>query len=328
MRKDAVGFGALNVDLIYELQDFERLKELKEDIRRGGEYPISFEELDLLLRFLKKHGKFKAKSGGGQAANTIFALVKMGFSTGLVGAVGNDDFGEFIIHELQGVDTSGIIRKGETGICIVILDEKKERTMFVLPNANDHISIDEINLSFIADTKFLHLTSFVGEKPLSIQKKIVTEIPHSVKISFDPGAIYSKRGFSDLSEIIQRTFVLFISETELKYLFSSDYNTALKKLLKSGPEIIVCKMGKQGSIVMSKSIRYEIPAFEVDTVDTTGAGDVFAAGFLGGLIKGLHIIECGKIGAKMASLSLLGYGRSSYPCMKISELNSCSQLKN
>jgi len=317
--KDVVGFGALNVDLIYELQDFEQLCEIKADFKRGEEYSLGLKEFNLLLKFLNKYGKFRAKSGGGQASNTISALAKMGFDTGLIGAAGSDDFGEFLIHELKGIDISGIVRKGKTGICVVVLDEKKERTMFVLPNVNDRINIDEINYSLIANTKFLHLTSFIGEKPLLIQKKIATGIPPSVKISFDPGVIYSKRGFSDLLEIIQRTFILFLTKMESKFLLGSEHNTALKELLKNGPEVVVCKMGKEGSIVVTKSGRYKIPAFIVDTVDSTGAGDVFAAGFLAGLIKGWPIRRCGEFGAKVASLSLAGYGRASYPSLKLSK---------
>lgn len=298
MKKDVIGFGALNVDLIYELQDFYQLHQIRTDIRKGEEYSISSKEYNLLVRLLKKYGKFIVKSSGGQAANSISALTKIGFNTGLVGTVGSDNLGKFLIQELKGTDISGIVTKGETGICIVILDESKDRTMFVLPNANDHIDINEINHSFIANTKFLHLTSFVGERPLLIQKKIMTEIPKSVKVSFDPGIIYSKRGISDLLEIVQRTFVIFLSKIELEYLFDSDVHTASKKLLQIGPKIIVCKMGEQGSIVITKSGRFEIPAVAVDILDSTGAGDVLAAGFLGGLIKGWPIMKCGKLGGK------------------------------
>jgi ribokinase len=318
MHKDVVGFGALNVDLIYELQDFGYLSEIREGIRKGEEYCINQKEFSLLLRLLNRSGIFRAKSGGGQAANTITALARIGFATGLVGAIGCDALGEFLINELKGVDINGITKKGKTGICIVVLDEKKERTMFVLPNANDHIKIDEIDYGYIASTKFLHLTSFVGQEPLLIQRKIATEIPDSVRISFDPGVIYSKRGISDLSEIIQRAFIIFLTETEARYLSGlNDCQSALEELLKNGPKIIVCKMGGKGSLVVTKSERYKISAFAVDdSVDSTGAGDVFAAGFLGGLIRGWSIEECGELGAKMASLSLAGYGRSSYPCLE------------
>lgn len=312
MKSDVIGFGALNVDLIYEMAPFEKLYEIRGDIERGEEYPVTLSEFKCLSEILAQYGTLKAKSGGGQAANTISALSKIGLRTGLIGTVGIDDFGDFLIRELKGTNISGIVRKGETGICIVILDENRERTMFVLPNANDLIDYKDIDPSFASNTEFLYLTSFVSDKPLSIQKEIVWKIPESVKIGFDPGVIYSKRGVSQLSEIIQRTFVLFITTAELKYIAGSDSRDAIQELLMDGPRIVVHKMGNKGSIVFTKSETYKIPAYETEPIDTTGAGDVFAAGFLCGLVKGLSIMECGNFAAKMAALSIRGYGRTSY----------------
>jgi sugar/nucleoside kinase (ribokinase family) len=312
MKNDVIGFGALNVDFIYEIAPFEKLYEMRSDTERGEEYPITLAEFNSLSEFLNQYGKLKAKSGGGQAANTISALSKIGLKTGLIGTVGMDDLGDFLITELKGINVTGIIRKGATGICVVILDEKRERTMFVLPNANDLIDYKDIDHSFLSSTEFLHLTSFVSDKPLSIQKEIVRKIPEFVKISFDPGVIYSKRGLAQLSEIIQRTFVLFLTTPELKYLAGSNNQDVIQGLLTKGPKIIVYKMGNRGSIVFTKSERYEIPAHKTDVLDSTGAGDVFAAGFLGGLVRGLSIMECGNFATKMAALSIKGYGRASY----------------
>lgn len=312
--KDVTGWGALNTDLIYEVESVGSLRHVFPFVESGGEYFVDSEEkFSALQASLKKVGKLKVQSGGGQAANTITALAKMGFKTGFIGKVGCDDYGDFLLHELNEVDTSGIVREGKSGICLIVIDKSTERTNFVIPNSNDTLTEEEIDLNYIVNSAFLHLSSFVGAKPFEAQKKILASMPPNVKISFDPGELYCRKGLKELLSIVQRSYIIFLTEREILYLLGLDYYQGAKELLDCGPSIVVCKRGRKGSIVFTTEGTIEMPAQEVQAVDTTGAGDVYAAGFLAGLLVGATIEDCASFATKVASRSVTGFGREKYP---------------
>ena len=312
--KDVIGWGALNTDLIYKIESIESLRSVFSDVESGGEYFVDAEEkFSSLQAILKKVGKLKAQSGGGQSANTVVALARMGFKTGFIGKVGCDAYGDFLLNELNEVDTSGIVREGTSGICLIVVDDSKERTNFVIPNCNDTLNETEINLNYVSNSEFLHLSSFVGAKPLEAQKKILASIPSNVKVSFDPGELYCRKGLKELLPILKRSYIIFLTEREIRYLLELDYHQGSKELLDCGSSIVVCKKGRKGSTVFTKKETIEMPAQEVQAVDATGAGDVYAAGFLAGLLMGAATEECVSFATKVASHSVTGFGREKYP---------------
>jgi len=308
---DVVGFGALNVDLVYEV-DLSLL-----GIEAGRERVGKYEEFRNLLQYLKNKGSMKMRSGGGSAANTIYALSKMGFSCGYIGKVGKDKDGEFLLEGLkkEGVDTSKILQNEKSGLCIVLLDKRKDRSILILPNANDSLSYSEIDIDYINKAEFLHMTSFLGKVPFEAQKIIAQKT--RAKISFDPGEPHVKRGLEELEPIFKRSFIIFLSQEELEILTGKDYKNGAREMLDYGIKIIACTRGDKGSYILSKEEEIELPAEKVKVVDTTGAGDVYAAGFLAGLLKGYTLFKCAKLATKAAAQSIKDYGRRNYPDKKI-----------
>jgi len=304
---DVVGFGALNVDLIYEV-DLASL-----GIEAGRERKGSYEELEKLLRVLKNKGKLRSRSGGGSAANTVYALAKMGFSTGYIGKVGRDEEGEFLVRELRraGVDVSKIQQNEKSGLCIALSDKRGERTIFVFPHANDELCYSEVDLDYLNEAKFIHMSSFLGDRPFEVQKRVAKEA--RTKISFNPGEPHMRRGIKELAPILERTFILFSSQREIEMLTKKDYKSGARDLLDYGIKVIVCTLGEKGSYVLSREEELEVPAEKVEVIDATGAGDVYTAGFLAGLLKGLSLPECANLGTKVAGQSIKGYGRQRYP---------------
>lgn len=321
---DVVGFGALNVDLIYEVDDIKLIEESFRSsvgcpkggliFRSGVESSGSLEELQPLLQTLEECGKLKSKSGGGSAANTVVALARTGFNIGYIGKIGNDGYGDFLIQSLGSCDCSQIKRtNGQSGVCVALLSPDKERTLFVFPNSNDALGYDEIDLDYIKSAKFLHMTSFIGEGPFEAQKRVAEEISKDLKISFDPGELYATRGLQELFQLVENSYILFPNEREIELLTGKDYKSGARKLLNFGPEIVACKLGKKGSYVLSKAQEFEVPPIEVKVQDRTGAGDCYAAGFLAGLLKGLSLARCAQLATYVACRSIEGYGRSTYP---------------
>ncbi len=311
--KDAIGFGALNFDLIYEVENLDFLKEAGINYEANGEVEGKPEDFRVIQDLLGKFGKLRSESGGGSAANTLHALAKMGFTTGYLGKVGKDSYGDFLLEALKPVDSSQVCRGSESGVCLVLLNNIGERSMLVFPNSNDTITYNEINLDYLKNTRFLHLTSFKSDSPLKVQIRVVEEIHSQVRISFDPGEIYASKGLKEIGSIIERSYIVFLNDKEIRLLLGKSYKEGAKELLGYGPSVIACKMGEKGSFIATRDEEFEIPGEKVKAVDTTGAGDVYNAGFLAGLLLDFSLYNCALFATKAAALSITGYGREKHP---------------
>jgi sugar/nucleoside kinase (ribokinase family) len=312
--KDVVGFGALNVDLFYEVESLALFEIKGVRLEAGREIQGSDEEFQTLLNLLHRHGRFTGKSGGGSAANTVFALSRMGFNTAFIGKVGKDEEGEFLIRSLSvgNVDTRWVKRDHKSGVCLIILDKSQDRSIFLHSNANDTLSPDEIDRELLSHSRLLHMTSFGGELPMRAQREALEHLPDGT-VTFDPGEIYARRGLKEIGLFIERCRVLFVTDREVAILTSMDYERGCRKLLGYGPEIVVCKRGKAGSFVLSRGEAFDVPAEEVEAVDNTGAGDVYNAGFLAGMILDRPLKDCAFFATRVAAKSVTGFGRDRYP---------------
>ncbi|MHC1600231.1 MAG: carbohydrate kinase family protein, partial [Candidatus Methanospirareceae archaeon] len=129
-------------------------------------------------------------------------------------------------------------------------------------------------------------------------------------LSFSPGMLCFEYELSDLIEVIERSEVVFLSHRELKSLIKDvNYEKGAELLLNIGAKIVCVTLGERGCYVTdSTGESYLIDAYQTDVVDTTGAGDAFAAGFLYGLLHEKSIQECGNVGNMVASFCIREYG--------------------
>lgn len=287
MKFDVVGFGALNVDRLFKVNRIARENE--------ESYVLScFEDF------------------GGSAANTIVGLARVGLKTGFVGKVGDDQEGAGQILGLQreGVDTSGIVvgRGERSGMVLGFIDGEGNRALYVIPGANDTLTSAEVDVEYVRNAKFLHITSFVGPKPFSAQKRLVNALRGEVNVSFDPGEIYAQRGLRALRPIVRCSYVVLLNERELLSLTGLPLEKGVEKLLREGVSILAVKLGSRGCYVTNGRESHLIKPFEVEVRDTTGAGDAFNAGFLFGLIKGKDLFECGRLGNFFAAKKIAEFG--------------------
>ena len=287
---DAIGFGALNVDKVYLVSEIPKAEE--------ESFVIDF--------------KIYA---GGSSANTISALASLGLKTGFIGKVGKDSEGEFLIRDFEsfGVDTSNVIvSEGRTGVAMVFVDREGRRAILLDPALNDTIKFDEIDLNYVKDFRLLHLSSFVCKvswESFESQKRLAEEFEGIV--SFDPGSVYAKFGLDKIKPLIKQTNVFMPNEIEIELLTGLDYREGAEVFLKWCDAVVV-KRGEKGCYVASDEGCYEVPAYKVKVVDTTGAGDAFNAGFLYGLLKGKNLEGCAKLGNYLASLCIQHVGARTY----------------
>ena len=276
---DVVGFGALNLDKLFKVNMIAKK-----------------EEEAIVLDF--------KESGGGSAANTIVGLARLELATGFIGKVADDREGKLLLVEFlhEGVNINGVVvaENGRSGSVMGYVDRKGDRALYVDPGVNDQLGVQDIKLDYVSDTQFLHLSSFVAEKPFRAQKELITKLS-DVKVCFDPGALYARKGLDNIKSIIQRSYALIPNQTEAKLLTGLDYKQSAKKLLDLGAEIVVVKLGKRGCYITDGKENHMIDAYKVEAVDTTGAGDAFCAGFIYGLVKRKDLFECGRLGNLVAS---------------------------
>ncbi len=286
MKLDVIGFGALNLDKLYKVN------------------MIAKEEEESVVKDL-------VESPGGSAANAIVGLARLGLKTGFIGKVADDLEGELLLKDFKGenVDVNGVIvsREGRSGVVLGYVDTKGQRALYVDPGANDLLEFQEINLEYASNTKYLHLTSFVGEKPFKAQKELIKTLS-DVKISFDPGALYARKGLTSLEPIVKRSSVMFPNGKEMKLLTGQNYERGSKILIGEGVSVVAVKLGSRGCYVTDGRENYLVEPYEVKVVDTTGAGDAFCAGFLYGLIKNKDLYACGRLGNFVASRCITNIG--------------------
>ncbi|MFC1787376.1 carbohydrate kinase family protein [Halobacteriota archaeon] len=281
---DVIGLGALNYDKLYMVTK----------VAKAGE------EVGI---------KDVRECPGGSAANTIFGLARVGAKTGFIGAVGKDEEGDIILRELsrEGVDTNRIKVMGEhSGVAIGIVDDEGERSLYIHPGINDEFVLNDVDVDYIGNAKFLHMSSFVDRKQLEMQTKLIERI--KTRISFNPGMLCSKFHLEDLQPIIEKSDVIFLNKEEIEELTNSNYERGSKLLIELGTKKVATTLGEKGCYVTDDKSIHLINSCKTNVVDTTGAGDAFAAGFLYGLLRGKSTHNCGSMGNFFAAGCIREYG--------------------
>jgi len=297
LNAEVIGFGALNVDKLYSVENI-----------------VSKDEESFI--------KSETDTPGGSAANTIVGLSRLGCSTSIIGKIAEDEDGDLIEYHLavNGVYSNNLIysETGSTGKCLGFVDEDGERCLYIDLGVNDEIKIGEINPLNIMRCKIMHYTSFVGDS-FKTQIELLEMLNDQCVLSFDPGMLYVQKGFDELKPILERTNILLINEAELRLLCNNN-KSPLKELaigfLDLGIETVVVKKGAEGVFAMNNSTECEVESFECSVVDTTGAGDSFNSGFLYSYLKGYDLEKSCKIGNWVASRAIEGFGMEKFPTLK------------
>jgi sugar/nucleoside kinase (ribokinase family) len=251
------------------------------------------------------------------------AAAKLGHKCGFIGAVGQDDFGRCIIERLEkdNVDVTYIkqMENHTTGVAFVTYFANGDRKfIFHISNAAaGQIKKEDINPDYIKQTKFLHITGSsisANENLRGAAYKAIEILKNSnSKISFDPNLRPELLGIDKVrgicAPVISNSYVVLPSSDEAQIITGeNDTESACKKLLEIGPEIVVLKQGAKGCKIYTKNKTVEIPAFKVEAVDPTGAGDCFDAGFVTGLLEKKPLEEIGLLANAMGALGTTKLG--------------------
>lgn len=258
---------------------------------------------------------------GGSAANCAVIAARLGIDVKFVGLLSNDRFGTIVLDDLQhnGVDTSYIkMIDGKTATVIDLIDHTGEHTMISCRGAAASEPYGKINPSLFNEGDILHVSGYAFQSEYSKETAIAL-INHALntgaKISFDPSYNFARTAVQDHKEIIAQLEYFFPNEIEVQLIAQTNSDKdALKCLRELGIKTILLKKGAAGCYLSNADNDRFIDAYRVrDVVDTTGAGDAFAGGFLAGRIKGLSPYQSVKLGHACAAIIVKEIGGHSAP---------------
>lgn len=210
------------------------------------------------------------RAGGGSAANAASVLASLDESVGLVGSVGDDEHGLAARRDLRraGIDLGQlvVVPDAETSVKYLVVAPSGEVMVLGNDGANEAVEPEDVDESVVADARHLHLTS---QAPATAAWLAGVARDADVPVSFDPGRRVDAR---DFSETLALADVVFLNDREAETLGTD--------ALVEGGAVVVVKRGRGGAVAYTDHGTVEHPGFDVETVDTTGAGDAFAAGFI------------------------------------------------
>ena len=242
-------------------------------------------------------------TSGGSAANTIHGLAMLGADTGFIGSIGRDDTGDFFENDMKnaGVSTLLIRRNTPTGTAVALITRDTERTFATHLGAATELSAEDFNPELFEGFDILYLEGYLITDFQVIETACRLARDNKMLVALDLSSYNVVEGFKDqFKEIIEKYVdILFANELEAKAFTGLDPEKALTPLSEM-VEIVILKVGSAGSWIKCREESIRINAFPVNCLDTTGAGDLYAAGFLYGFSMGLGLEKCGSLGSLLA----------------------------
>ncbi|MGD0755975.1 MAG: adenosine kinase [Bacteroidales bacterium] len=240
---------------------------------------------------------------GGSAANTIHGLAMLGVKTGFIGSVGKDDTGDFFENDMKmaGVKTFLLRRNSDTGTAVALISPGSERTFATHLGAAVELESVDLNPEDFKDFDILYLEGYQIINKNLVERACMIAKQNNMKIALDL-ASYNvvEAKLTDFKEILEKYIdIVFANEEESRAFTGLEPNDALNNLSMLC-DIAVVKIGKEGSIVKRGDDIFKIGTIPVQCVDTTGAGDLYASGFLYGYANGLSLQKCGLFGSVLA----------------------------
>jgi len=256
---------------------------------------------------------------GGSAANTLAGLAALGARCAFIGQVADDQLGEVFAHDIRagGITFATPARAGDppTARCLIFVTPDGQRTMNTYLGASQFLPAAQVDEAAIADAAVLYLEGYLWdpEEPRAAMRQAIAAARNAgrkVAFTLSDGFVIARHG-DDFRALIEagEIDILFANEHELAALTGiEDFHEGITHLGGKVPTVVVTRSEK-GAYAISGGEHAEVPAEPVDrVVDTTGAGDLFAAGFLFGHVRGKGLAECLKLGAICAAEIISHYG--------------------
>jgi len=277
---------------------------------------------------LKEQTTFK-RFAGGAPANFAVGIKCLGLTSGLITKVGDDFFGHFLLDTLKKkeVDISQIRVTNEykTALAFVGLDENRvpSFSFYRTPCADIMLNEEEIDEDYIKSAKLLmYGTVSMADEPArsAIFKSIEYAKKHGLQVACDPNLRddlwHSKDPKEHIFKVLNKTDIFLPSVSEAEFITGEKGNKSFEAILELGPSIIGVTHGAEGSSILTKNEEFSAPSFNVEVVDTTGAGDAWAAGIITGFLTKMPISEIPYFANAVSALKITRKGAMNIPTRK------------
>lgn len=283
---DILVVGSLNADLVVRVSRFPQPGET-----------ISGEDLQTIP--------------GGKGANQAVAAARQGVSVAMLGRVGNDSFGPELIHNLKqnGVDTAHvqIDEASSTGTATIVVNSEGQNYIILSPGSNGKVVATDTDPINFSEYKLLLLQHEIPMEAITSAARRAEE--SGLRVLLNPAPA---RPLSD--ELIARADFILPNETELSLLVDQPVNdipsaeAAAKTLLERGAQTVIVTLGAKGALIVDHKATTHIPAFPIEAVDTTAAGDAFIGGFAARLLESASLQEAVRYGCACGALAATRFG--------------------
>lgn len=245
----------------------------------------------------------KTVRSGGSAANTIHGLANLGVETGFIGKIGTDEMGKVFHDDMVNAGINAHLSQSNTptGRAVALISPDTERTFATYLGAAIELNRHDLSSDLFSQYEIFHIEGYIVQNHSLLEDTLKLAQMMGLKISLDLASYNVVDQHREFLEEMLKEYVdiVFANEDEARSLTGKEPAEALDKLSKLC-EIAVVKVGKEGSLVKNRNLKFEIGVIPVNSIDTTGAGDLYASGFLYGMVNGYSLDKCGKIGAILA----------------------------
>lgn len=286
------------------------------DLQKGGMSLIDEEKAHELYKQL---GQTEEHSGG-SAANTIAAIASLGLDCGFVGKVKEDQLGEIFEHDLKSIGVAFNTPKAKggpsTARCLIHVTPDAQRTMATFLGACVTLAPEDIDLEQVKAAAITYVEGYLWDSPAAIEaikQAMQTAKDAGNKTAFTLSDTFCvARHREDFLKLAGEVDILFANEAEAMALFETSYIDEALEKLSNTCKLAAVTMSEKGVVVLTPDERHDIKTDPVaKLVDTTGAGDLFAAGFLYGISQGWPLPACAELGNKTAGYIIQQLGARS-----------------
>lgn len=310
-RFDVLGVGNAIVDILSQSDD--SLLE-QQGMPKGGMALVDEERAHAIYKLMGP----AVEASGGSAANTVAGVASYGGRAAFIGKIKDDEFGKIFGHDLRSInvhfDTPAAAEGAATARCLILVTPDAQRTMNTHLGACADLGPDDIDPELIAASAITYLEGYLFDRPEAKEAfrkaaRLAREAGRKVALTLSDSFCVERYHAEFLDLIEEHIDILFANEAEIEALYPGVSLDDAAATLAKKVEIAAITRSEKGSLLIRGEERVAVPAEPIDElVDTTGAGDLYAAGVLYGLSKGMSLAECGRLGSIAAAEVISHYG--------------------
>ena len=297
MNKKVLGIGNALLDVLIPIENEAILERFS--LPKGASTIVDKETYWKILKEVEP--LIVKKVTGGSAANTIHGIAGLGLETGFIGKIGNDNYGDFIENEMKQYGIIPCLRRCNhaTGMAITFVTSDSERTFAVYLGAAMELNASDLSLEMFQGFDIFHIEGYLIQNYDLMERSMQLARKAGASVSLDLATYTMVEWHRDfLSEMVDKYVDILFANEEEAFAFTGKQPEEALEELSNKSEICIVKIGNKGSLAKFKNISIHENAYEVRPVDTTGAGDLYASGFLYGIATGADL----RVNAQIATL--------------------------